>query len=247
MSKKKVLILTDQRCGGTSFQAIISSFLSKKVTAIDDPLTHFYKIKNEEQSWIKDLVSVDIKNYYNKYSHPEKVDLFDLINFLYSGNINTIKISINSITKKQFDIFSRKIKRNKSFFIITLSRRNQFAKILSLCKAYCLKEKIGDKAYDIIDKDYIIKIPEEMFIREIKKHEEFLFRLKSIKVRSKNVFYYEDFFSKLSELKRLKELLGVEIVQNPEYLCYNLLKNYNGDRVIVENYNKLKYLLEQEN
>lgn len=243
----KVLILTDERCGGTSFQIIVSSFLSKTYNAIDDPLSHFLTIKSGQQSWIKDLVSVDIKGFFDKYNTTEEINLLELISFIFEGNIDVIKISINSITENQFNQLLEDLKHTNSIKTISLFRKDEYQKILSKCRALTLKKEIGHQAFDEIKDLHEIEISEELFRKEYERHLEFLKRFNQIVLPVENKFYYENFYTDINEIKRLKKILGSPEIQNTHDFCKYLLKDYKKENVIVknitqilENYTQLK-------
>lgn len=243
----KVLILTDERCGGVSFQIIVSSFLSENYNAIDDPLSHFWNIKRGQQSWIKDLVTVDIQSFFDKYEKASEINLFELINFIFSGNIDVIKISINNITENQFNQLIKDLKFTNDIKTISLFRQDEYQKILSKCRAEVLKEEIGHQAFDEIKTLHEIEIPEELFNKEYNRHLEFLKRYNQIDIPEEHKFYYENFYGSINEAKRLQKLLGNQEVKNTYNFCKYLLKDYKKENVIVKNisqiseyYNQLK-------
>lgn len=124
---RKTLILTDERCGGTSITYLINSMYSNYYSGLDDIQSRFLKIKNNENHWIKDIFNESRKNkmlddydnnlnylsdFFSKFSSRDELvdNYFELIEFLFSNGINTYKLSITNIEEDKLIKLLQKVK-----------------------------------------------------------------------------------------------------------------------------------------
>ena len=242
----KVLIITDERTGGTSFNRICGAMIGGLY--VDDINTHFENFKHRNSdSW---AYNFDIKNkigltaYFDKYETFANVDIYDMIIFLFSNGINVFKLTINneSWTEKQISDLINKLNsnNNNNFLIIKLIRQNNFNKILSKCVAIKLYEKIGSQAYDIKTEKHVISInlADFKYVCGIKMHTHQI--INKIIVSLDNVFVYESFYENIEEVNRLQKLLNVDTINDPDLFAENYYKNYQSENVTVANIAELQ-------
>ena len=140
----KILIITDERTGGTSFSRICGAIVGGLY--IDDINTHFNSFKNRDTNiWAYNYDiehGIGITSYFDKYTTFAEVDIYDMINFLFNNGINVFKLSINDnhwTDDQTNNLITSLNKNNNNFLTIKLIRKNNFDKILSKCIAITLK------------------------------------------------------------------------------------------------------------
>jgi hypothetical protein len=230
----KVLIITDERTGGTSFYNICGIMIDG--LHIDDINTHFNKFKNKDiKSWVYkyDIKhNIGITSYFDKYDTFADVDIYNMITFLFNNGIDVFKLSINDSfwTNKQTENLVNSLNTNNNdFLIIKLIRQNNFNKILSKCIAFTLFDKIGDQAYDVKMQKYNISINEKVFIYICKTKLNTHKIINSICIPNNNIFVYESFYKDINEVTRLKKLLNVSTIVDK-----HLFNNHLFDRHLCD-------------
>lgn len=240
----KILIITDERTGGTSFSRICGAITGG--LCVDDINTHFDNIKNKDiNSWAYNFcVKHDIKlsEYFNNYKTFNDVHIYNMIVFLFESGIDVFKLAINDSiwTEKQTQNLLYSLNLNVAkITLIKLIRQNNFKKILSKCVAVTLYETIGDQAYNVKTDKYKICINEDTFkyicSTKLRTHK----IISGIVVPSQNIFIYETFYSDIKNVERLKKILNCEIMNN-EIFLENYYKDYKSENITVQNINNLK-------
>jgi hypothetical protein len=247
---KKVLIITDERTGGTSFHRICGSIVGGLY--LDDINTHFDEFKNSRECWACDYDKenkIGIGNYFSKYDKFKDVDIYLMIFFLFENGINVFKLSINDNfwTKEQTNSLIKSLNENvHNFIIIKLLRQNNFSKILSKCIAIELYSKIGNQAYDIKNDKHQITIDEKMFkeVCSIKMNTHNI--IQQIVVPKNNIFTYETFYSSQIEVIKLRCLLEQGDIIDKNLFLENYYKDYKSENVTVSNLSLLERLFNDE-
>lgn len=241
----KILIITDERTGGTSFSRICGAMLGGLY--VDDINTHFDNFKNNDTtSWAYNYDiehNIGIASYFYKYDTFEHVDIYDMINFLFDNGIDIFKLSINDNywTEQQTSHLVNSLNNNNNnFVIIKLIRRNNFDKILSKCIAVSLYDKIGNQAYDVKLDKYSININENEFKKmceiKMKTHQV----ISSIYAPHNNIFVYETFYKDNNEVEKLKKILNIDKIADEYLFTDSYHKDYKSENVTVRNIFKLR-------
>jgi hypothetical protein len=243
----KILILTDERTGGTSFSRICGAITGGLY--IDDINTHFDKIKNKDtSSWAYNYCvqhNIKLDEYFNNYTTFNEVNIYNMIVFLFENGIDIFKLSINDSiwSPKQLHMLLYLLKLNTAeITLIKLIRQNNFNKILSKCIAVTLHKIIGDDAYDVKKDTYDIVIDENEFkyICSIKLHTHKI--ISDIIVPDGNIFIYETFYGNIKNVEQLKKVLNCDTINNNDFFLENYYKDYKSENVKVQNVKNLKQI-----
>ena len=213
---KKTIILTDERCGGTSLLHIVNSLYTEEYSGLDDIHSSYYILKNNHDHWIKSVFNNSRRNmmkekydnndnilseFMNKFENIEELEknYFELINFLFCNGINTYKLSITSINNElYFDMFINNLKNNiDNINIILLNRKNIYKKIYSKLYAISYLNKFKcDKGFDTMDNVCEIIADDEIIKNVINSQIVFEKRMQNIKDLNLTTIdvVYEDLF-----------------------------------------------------
>lgn len=245
----KILIITDERTGGTSFCRICCAIIGG--LCIDDINTHFDPIKNKDtNSWAYNFCmdnNIPLSEYFNNHKSFDEVNIFDMIIFLFNNGIDVFKLSINDAfwTEKQTQNLVNALNNkvyNTNLILLKLIRQNNFNKILSKCVAITLYEIIGDQSYDIKLDKYDIEISERAFkytcISKLKTHD----IINKIIVPGENVFVYETFYKNDIEVERLKNILKCNTIKDVATFNENYYKDYKSENVTIKNIDALRQM-----
>ncbi len=240
----KILIITDERTGGTSFMRICGAIIGGLY--VDDINTHFAKLKEKDMSsWAYryDLEhNIGISSYFSKYDKFSDVDIYDMILFLFNNGIDVFKLSINDsywTTKQTDNLVNSLNSANDNFIKLKLIRHNNFDKILSKCVAIHLFEIIGDEAYDVKENKHTISIDPNKFKYTCKIKMNTQKIIDNIIVSDDNTFVYESFYKNIDDVDKLKKSLGTNKIIDNESFILNYNKDYKSNNVIVSNLSDL--------
>lgn len=241
----KILIITDERTGGTSFSRICGAITGG--LCVDDINTHFDKIKNKDTgSWAYTFCverNIKLSEYFNDYKSFDEVNIYNMIVFLFENGIDIFKLSINDSfwTAKQTQNLLYSLNLNTAkITLIKLIRQNNFKKILSKCIAMTLYKSLGDQAYDVKTDKCEICIDEDEFryicATKLRTHK----IISQIMVPTENIFTYEKFYGNIKNVEQLKKVLNCDTILNNEVFSENYYKDYKSENVTVQNVKKLR-------
>lgn len=268
---KKTIILTDERCGGTSLTYLINSMYSNYYSGLDDIHTHFLTLKNNENHWIKDVFNISRKNqmfdnydnnlnylseFFSKFSNKNELidNYFELIDFLFSNGINTYKLSITNLKEDKLIKLLQKLK-NLDSNIIILKRKNIYGKIYSKVYASSYNLLTGEmQGYDIINTIKKINVNEIVIncaINQEKKFQELLKIVNDYFKNNNNVYnlLYEDIYNDIQYFKtflnNFKNINNLNIL-NHKLFVESYFKDYKtSTNKVILNEQLLKNLFDK--